>query len=342
MTGMRERRWDTGAWVVALAVNRAGTHAAAALGDGTVRLLDLGRPDGEPRVVRAHTGACLALVRDVDDRGFLTGGDDGRLVRIDPAADPTADGAPALAEEPGRWIEHVDATPEAGLRAFSAGRVVRLLDGAGRPAGAPLEHPSSVGGLAFAPRGRRLAVAHYGGASLWWTKGDSRPVRLDWKGSHLGVLWHPTGAHLMTTMQEAELHGWRLKDSAHMRMSGYATKVRSMGWTAKGRWLATGGADVVVCWPFFGGGPWDRAPMELRGGWGALVTTVAPHPSEPVVAAGCETGQVFAAALEGGDPVDLIRPEGDAITALSWSRDGRNLLIGTEGGRLSWLPLGPA
>jgi hypothetical protein len=40
-----------------------------------------------------------------------------------------------------------------------------------------------------------------------------------------------------------------------MQMSGYATKVRSMAWTNRSRYLATGGAESVVCWPFFGGGP---------------------------------------------------------------------------------------
>src|SRR3712207_3571856 len=88
----------------------------------------------------------------------------------------------------------------------------RPRDGPGPTAIGSSEHR---GGLAFAPKGKHLAVAHYGGVSLWWTKAPDVPVRLDWKGSHLGVLWHPAGTHLMTAMQEAELHGWRLKDKVH-------------------------------------------------------------------------------------------------------------------------------
>lgn len=89
MSPVPERRWETGAWVVGLAVNRAGTHAAAALGDGSVRLLDLADPDGGPRASQVHAGACLTIVPDLDDRGFLTGGDDGRLCRIVPGSSGT-------------------------------------------------------------------------------------------------------------------------------------------------------------------------------------------------------------------------------------------------------------
>ncbi len=49
----------------------------------------------------------------------------------------------------------------------------------------------------------------------------------------------PDGRFLVTTMQEPMLHGWRLIDRQHMRMSGYAARVTSLGWTTGGRWLAT-------------------------------------------------------------------------------------------------------
>ena len=40
------------------------------------------------------------------------------------------------------------------------------------------------------------------------------------------------------------LHGWRLPEGNHMRMSGYSAKVRSMGWVAGARWLATSGSEA--------------------------------------------------------------------------------------------------
>lgn len=334
MSAIIERRWDTDAFVVALVVNRAGTFAAAALGDGSVRLIDLGDPDGSPRVIQAHEGVCRTLACDLDDEGFLSGGDDGRVWRIAPGAEPVL-----LAEAKGCWIEAIDATPHAGLWAYAARKQVLVRDAAGQPRLDTLEHPSTVSGLAFVPNGKRLAVTHYGGASLWWTGQSGGPTRLNWAGSHLGVLWHPEGTHLMTTLQEPGLHGWRLKDSAEMQMSGYLTKIRSLGWTRRARYLVTAGADAILCWPFFGGGPWEKSPLELAGGPTILVTTVAPHPTEDVVAAGHRDGLVLIAPLDGGQPVILAEPEQSPISALAWSTDGRHLLFGTETGRLSWFPI---
>ena len=100
------------------------------------------------------------------------------------------------------------------------------------------DHANTVGGLAFDPKGRRIAAAHYGGISLWWAKlSTQEPKRLSWSGSHLNLTWSPDGKYIVTAMQENELHGWRVSDSADMRMSGYPTKVKSMSWLPKGRYL---------------------------------------------------------------------------------------------------------
>src|ERR1700722_5141286 len=67
---------------------------AAALGDGTIRLIGANQ---DIRTVQAHDGAALCLARDIDGHGFVTGGDDGRLVRT------SADGETAeLMSAPGQ------------------------------------------------------------------------------------------------------------------------------------------------------------------------------------------------------------------------------------------------
>ncbi len=72
-------------------------------------------------------------------------------------------------------------------------------------------------------------VAHYNGATLWFPNAaGAKPETLEWKGSHLGVAFSPDGKFLVTTMQEPTLHGWRLADAKHMRMSGYSARVRSL------------------------------------------------------------------------------------------------------------------
>ena len=74
----------------------------------------------------------------------------------------------------------------------------------------------------------------------------------EWKGSHLGVTISPDGKFLVTCMQEPMLHGWRLADGKHMRMSGYSARVRSLSWTAGGDFLATSGSEQLILWPFEG------------------------------------------------------------------------------------------
>ena len=127
-----------------------------------------------------------------------------------------------------------------------------------------LDLPSSIGGLAFAPKGLRLAVAHYGGVSLWFPNAQAAPEMLAWKGSHLDALFSPDGKFLVTAMQEATLHGWRLMDGKDMRMSGYSGKVRSMAFTPGGKWLATSGSEQLILWPFASkDGPMGKQPRMV-------------------------------------------------------------------------------
>ena len=69
----------------------------------------------------------------------------------------------------------------------------------------------------FAPKGLRLAIAHYNGATLWFPNASAAPQKLEWKGSHLGITVSPDGRFLITAMQEPTMHGWRLLDGKHMR-----------------------------------------------------------------------------------------------------------------------------
>jgi hypothetical protein len=87
--------------------------------------------------------------------------------------------------------------------------------------------------LAFSPKGLRLGVARYNGATLHFPATDGKPVELQWDGAHTGITFSPDAAFLVTTMQENALHGWKLADGKHMRMSGYPAKVKSISWSAR-------------------------------------------------------------------------------------------------------------
>ncbi len=322
------------AYVVACAFDRAGANAAFALGDGTLRIV---APGGEWTSVQAHDGGVLALAPDTGASGFITGGDDGILARID------ADLSVSCVQKFGsRWVEQAASFADAktALLACSVGKIVTLFDARGAVL-KTLEHPSTVTGLAFDARGKRLAASHYNGASLWFTNATSpTPRLLEWKGSHTGIALHPAGEALVTAMQENALHGWRLPGGEHMRMSGYPAKCESLGFTKTGRWLASAGADAIVLWPFFGGGPTGKPPAELAPIEGIVVTRIACHPQTDMVAAGYKNGTVLLADIATKRILPLASAGGSPITALTWSPTGAHLAYGTEAGTASVLHLG--
>ena len=195
------------------------------------------------------------------------------------------------------------------------------------------EVASTVGALAFAPKGLRLAVAHYNGATLWFPNAPAaKPEMLEWKGSHLAVTFSPDARFLITAMQESTLHGWRVADRKDMRMQGYAARVRSLDWTADGKWLASSGATQLVLWPFQSkDGPMGKAPRMLAPAE-PQVEVVACHPREGVVAIGYADGLIMLVRVEDGAEI-LARKAADApVTALAWNRAGTNLAFGTEDG----------
>ena len=323
-----ESRFDAG--IVAMVYSQEGVLAAA-LGDGTIQLVG---GAGKLQSVQAHHGAVLCLERDIDGHGFVSGGDDGRLVRI--SADGGTD---ELLSAPGRQLDALAISTPAKVRAVGVGKEVHLLDAAGSVTARTHAHPSTVAGLAFNPKGKRLAVAHYGGVALRWTSMlDRNASCLKWQGSHIGVTWSPDGRYLLTAMQERELHGWRVEDGKDMAMRGYMTKIRSVSWLAKPPLLATSGTESVIAWPFAGAGPNGKAPLQVAQGIGRLVTQVAVHPNRALVAAAFDDGSLVLSelAMDRESRVVRLRTGGDhQVSALAWSCDGLKIAMASGSGRLT-------
>jgi WD40 repeat protein len=313
----------------AVAAHWLGDAACLALADGSVAVVR----DGEVSRVEAHPDGAV-LVAAGDAARFVTGGDDGRVVET--RADGTCREVAAAAG--GGWIDAIALHGDGGL-AYSAGRNVVARDAKGREK--TFQAPSSARGLAFAPKGYRLAVSHYNGASLWFPNLETPPDVLSWKGSHIDVTWSLDGRFVVTTMQENALHGWRLlPDRGHMRMSGYPTKVRSTSWSSDGNWLATGGAEAAIVWPFDSKeGPTGKAPREC-GVRPARVSRVSFHPKAPVLAIGYEDGCILLVRFTDAAEL-LVRPAvaGSGVTALAWDARGSRLLFGCGGGQAGVLTL---
>jgi WD40 repeat protein len=193
---------------------------------------------------------------------------------------------------------------------------------------------NSVQGIAFDPKGKRVAAARYNGVSLWWVNDPkAQPQSLNWSGSHIGLSWSPDGRFIVSSLQDNMLHAWRVADKADMRMEGYPNKVRSIVWAEKGKWLVTSGALPVVCWPFFTrDGPMGKPPMELPPPSNATVTRVAAIPNETIVAAGYQDGGVMLFRLDSEEEIIGHSPTNAPVTALAFSRDGSQLGFGRADG----------
>ena len=308
-------------------VHFLGDRAAFVGAEENVSLVDA---EGEMSKVVTHGGGILCAASDGER--VVTGGDDGKVVALDAKGEVSV-----LATDPKRrWIDAV-ALHADGAFAWSAGKVATVKSGKNEEKS--LEVPSTVGGLAFAPKGLRLAIAHYNGVTLWFPNMAANGEFLEWAGSHLGVTFSPDNKFLVTTMHEPALHGWRLADNRHMRMSGYPGRVKSMAWSAGGRFLATSGADMVIMWPFAGkDGPMGKepamlAPLQVR------VSVVACHPKQDILACGYSDGTILMVRLEDGAEI-LVRRNGTAaVVALGWNTKGTLLAFADEEGEAGILPL---
>jgi WD40 repeat protein len=314
----RVRAVSIGAAVVA--VHFLGDKAAFVGAEENVTLVD---GAGTTSSVAVHGGGILCTA--ADDNRILMGGDDGKLVSLDRKGEVTT----LATDAKRRWIDNVALHPD-GAFAWSAGKTAFVRPPKGEEKF--FEVPSTVGGLAFAPKGLRLAIAHYNGVTLWFPNMAANAEVLEWAGSHLAVTFSPDNKFLVTAMHEPALHGWRLADGKHMRMTGYPARVRSISWSAGGKALATSGADSVIVWPFGSkDGPMGKEPAMLAP-LKAKVTMVACHPKQDILAAGYSDGTILMVRMTDGAEILVRANKGEPVTALAWNAKGTLLAFAAQDG----------
>lgn len=335
-------RWSFNAPGATAAWSGDGSVVAFGLGDGTVVLARAewaGGPQARVRAeggievqpptvpsppvsrVAAHKGACLALAVD-PGAGFLSGGDDGRVVRI--ARDGNADGGTPMAE---RRVDLFTAGP-AGWRACAAGREV-IVTGRTRHV---LTLPSDATALAFDPSGRRLAAGYRDGVSIWSDEGA--PGRdLPCRGRPRVLAWTPDGAWLASGLEEGGVCGWRLTDGTGLVFGGHSGQAHSLSFSADGKLLMASGAARVLYWRLEAGKLAEPGECGLPSSR-APVCAVACHPVQPLVAGGYASGAVLLCQPDSEDVLFIKGPGGGAALTLAWSPDGRRLAIATQNGEL--------
>ena len=300
---------------------------AAGFGDGTVRFF---RSDDVPIAVNAHKGAVLCLVANGEHA--LTGGDDGRFLRISP--DGTSE---EIANFGTRWVDCVASRP--GMIACSSGRVACVWR-EGETGPKKLQHPSTVGGLEFDDATGRLAVTHHRGATLWdFASGTWHATELEWKGLHTAVSFSPDGRHLVAQIEDRLLNGWRLDDGADFQLYGYVNKPKSFAWIGDVPHLATSGAYDLICWPFdCANGPKDRQALRVPA-TGQAITVVEAGTGETEIIVGCANGEVALIDLTSANqPKQIQPPTGAEVTALALSKSLPHVFVGRADGSVAWAP----
>lgn len=303
---------------------------AFVLSDGRIIFCDPDSPHQDKAdITTAHRGSVLCASLGIGAASVLSGGDDGMVVETDSSGQTKI-----IDMRKGKWrdpviVKHNIIASAAGKDVLiKSNEVENILSG----------HPSTVTGIALNNNAKRIAVAHYGGVSVWYaTIKEQTPKKLVWKGSHINVIFSPDDKFVMTGTQENMLHGWFLKDGRDFEMAGYPSKIKSMGWSCDGKYLCTSGADTLIAWDFSGAGPMGRYPLEVGERGFGYVTRVACHPVLPVIALGHESGALMLAHL-GTQQAVMLRPEtSSGISALCWSENGDFLIAGCSEGLASIL-----
>jgi WD40 repeat protein len=276
------------------------------------------RGEGPGQEQPIHDGAILCATR-CGDR-LLTGGDDGKVISIDRAGASRC----LFSDSKGRWVDHV-AADRAGRFAWSIGNeVFETAEGDGVEC--LLRAPSSVGGLVFSPVTKALAVAHYDGVTLC----ERRLSHLSSKGLHQDATFSREGSVLVCALREPTLHAWRLADRKELPVPGYPSRVKSMDWTASGRFLATAGSDRLVLLSFqTDDNPLAQMPLLLAP-YKTLVAVVACHPIRDFAAVGYEDGLVLLVRIPDGAEIMIKAPDGSPITAMQWDDAGAQLAVASE------------
>jgi WD40 repeat protein len=238
----------------------------------------------------------------------------------------------------------------------------RLIE---RPLRWTLDLPDSAAGMAFAPDGRRLAVATLAGDVLLLdtSTGELASSGADHRGGALAVAWHPSGTSLATAGQDGRVC---LVDPVSSQKTVYRSFgrgwVEHLAWSEDGTELAIAAGKAVHVVSTHGdpiaefdaqstvaalawlpgerrlavagrGGIWihptgeRKAPIDLP--WSGALLSIAPSPNGKVIATGSHECSLQLWDWPSGE-VSEVTGFSAKVRNLAWNSTG-NLLAATGG-----------
>lgn len=192
--------------VRAVTLSRDGRMMATSGRDSLVRLWDVAtrRPIGRP--IAGHTGDVTSLAFGADGQTLVSAGED-RTVQVWDLQARERTGVMTIGD-PGPIV-----LGPGGAKFFTGTRLWDL--GLRRPLGDPLEDP--VGGVAFSPDGRMLAMAGQDANVRLWDTAINRQVGSAFPGAERPLAFSPDGAFLLTAAGGERTRLW---DVARRRTLG--------------------------------------------------------------------------------------------------------------------------
>lgn len=298
--------------------------------------------NGLTRIFESHTGECRAEFQEPSCEAFwaalhptknlLAIGYDHHKVVI-----YSLDPFEKLHELPHQsaWVENGQWSGNGAFLATSAGKIMTLWKEGKEKFFETPDHGSTITSLDWHPLKEQIAVASYGGVSIWEPADLKSITPLAYKGSLLKVLWSPDGQWIVSGNQDASLHIWPIKEKTQdMHMSGYAVKVQYLSWNHSGQYMACSNLNVVSIWDFSGNGPAGTSPEMFESLTGE-VTALSYHPFEPLlIAVGTSEGQIELYSHAINNFVGLRALPLDSVNTLAWNAKGTQIAAGGQNGSL--------
>lgn len=302
-------------------------------------LLTSGSHDGTLKLWNPETGQCLktllgntssawALALSPTDNLLAKGCSD-TMVRLWRPGQP----APT-----GHLIGHSHmvcdlAWSPAGDRLASAShdRTIRIWRAAtGRCQQVLTGHDNWVWSVDWHPHEALIASASSDNSLKLWHPDQPHPLQTLTAHDHwvLAVRWHPQGQWLASASADKTLRLWHPKtwECRHI-LTDHDHWIWRLAWCPSGRMLASGGYDHTLRL-------WQVTPESVRCRHvlprSSILSAIAWHPQQPIVAAGYHDSQIILWHAETGEAIAQLQGHANQVPALVFSADGQYLYSSSE------------